>query len=207
MMNVSALSVPQLDAQVVARARSESDTMPGYKAMWMGVCLEYIEFTMFFVVYFVARWFYPHDFQAGAARLWTMGGVLITLVMVTGGYMLTRGLASMRLGQRKKALAWFVVAMLVGAMYPVLKWHEWQWNHAHGVDAAAGIFVVVYYYVTIAHSIHACWGLMAMGWGAACLASGGYSTEDFRGLESVATYWHATDLAWLMLFALFYAFA
>ena len=98
MMNVSALSVPQLDAQVVARARSESDTMPGYKAMWMGVCLEYIEFTMFFVVYFVARWFYPHDFQAGAARLWTMGGVLITLVMVTSGYMLTQGLASMRLG-------------------------------------------------------------------------------------------------------------
>jgi len=206
-MNIGTLPLTQAEAVAVDEPRVVPDTMPGYKAMWMGVCLEYIEFTMFFVVYFVARWFYPQEFQQGAAKLWTLGGVLITLVMVTSGYMLTRGLACMRLGQRRKALGWFVAAILLGAMYPVLKWQEWQWNHAHGVDAAAGIFVAVYYYVTIAHSIHACWGLMSMGWGASCLALGGYSTEDFRGLESVATYWHATDLAWLMLFALFYAFA
>lgn len=206
---MNAVTVPlfQPDSNEVESALVLPDTMPGYKAMWMGVCLEYIEFTMFFVVYFVARWFYPQDFQSGAARLWTLGGALITLVMISSGYLLTRGLASMRSGRRRQALGWFVVALLVGTLYPVLKWQEWQWNHQHGVDAAAGIFVVVYYYVTIAHSIHACWGLMGMCWGAGCLACGGYSTEDFRGLESVATYWHATDLAWLMLFALFYAFA
>ena len=206
-MNTGVLPLPPADAEAAPEVPSVPDTMPGYKAMWMGVCLEYIEFTMFFVVYFVARWFYPHEFQSGAARLWTVGGVLITLTMVTSGYLLTRGLASMRRGQRRKALGWFVVAMLIAAMYPVLKWQEWQWNQAHGVDASAGIFVVVYYYVTIAHTIHACWGLMGMGWGVTGLALGVYSAEDHRGLESVATYWHATDLAWLMLFALFYAFA
>lgn len=113
----------------------------------------------------------------------------------------------MQLGRRRHALAWFSAALLLGCLYPVLKWQEWQWNHHHGVDASAGIFVVVYYYVTIAHSIHACWGLMGMSWGVGNLALGRYTPEDFKGLESVATYWHATDLAWLMLFALFYAFA
>ena len=34
---------------------------------------------------------------------------------------------------------------------------------------------------------------------------GTYSSTDVRGLEALATYWHATDLVWLMIFALFYA--
>ena len=41
-----------------------------------------------------------------------------------------------------------------------------------------------------------------------CLARakvGTYSSTDVRGLEALATYWHATDLVWLMIFALFYA--
>ncbi len=46
-----------------------------------------------------------------------------------------------------------------------------------------------------------------MGWCTARLAAGGYSTADHRGLHSLATYWHATDLVWLMLFGLFYAYA
>ena len=42
---------------------------------------------------------------------------------------------------------------------------------------------------------------------AARLGTGAYSAADHRGLESLAIYWHATDLVWLMLFGLFYAFA
>ena len=61
-------------------ARVPSDSLPGLKGMWVAVCLEYLEFTMFFSVYFVARWFHPQAFQEGAARLWTWGGVAVTLV-------------------------------------------------------------------------------------------------------------------------------
>ncbi len=181
--------------------------MPGYRAMWVGISLELLEFTVFFAVYFSARWFHPAAFQSGASRLWTAGGLMITAVMVTSGWMLTCMLASLRAGRRAAAQRWLVAALLVGLAYPLLKVLEWRWNQAHGLDAGAGIFVVVYYYLTINHFIHSSWGLLGMGWGLARLATGAYSPQDCRGLESLAIYWHATDLVWLMIFGLFYVFA
>ena len=66
--------------------------------------------------------------------------------------------------------------------------------------------MVVYYYLTINHFIHACWGLMGMAWILVGLCAGSYSADDCRGPQALAIYWHATDLVWLMIFALFYAF-
>lgn len=181
--------------------------LPGYKAMWVGICLECLEFAVFFAVYFSARWHHPQAFQQGAARLWTLGGLLITLVMVGSGYLLTRMVRSLESGRRRAAQAWLGLALLTGLAYPVLKLSEWQWNLSQGLDAGAGIFVVVYYYLTINHFIHASWGLLGMAWILLRMSLGSYSAADCRGPQALATYWHATDLVWLMIFALFYAFA
>ena len=179
---------------------------PGYKAMWIGICLECLEFTVFFAVYFTARWHYPQAFQEGPTRLSTLSGLCITLVMVSSGFMLTRMVHHLEAGRRQRATAWMAAALATGLVYPVLKIFEWQWNLAQGLDASAGIFVVVYYYLTINHFIHACWGLMGMAWILVGLCAGGYSADDCRGPQALAIYWHATDLVWLMIFALFYAF-
>ena len=184
-----------------------ADSRPGYKAMWVGICLECLEFAVFFAVYFSARWHHPQAFQQGAARLWTLGGLMITLVMVTSGYLLTRMVHSLQSGQRRAAQGWLWLALLVGLVYPVLKVSEWHWNLSQGLNASAGIFVVVYYYLTINHFIHASWGLLGMASILLRMSLGGYSAEDCRGPQALATYWHATDLVWLMIFALFYAFA
>lgn len=190
-----------------APAPASRPALPGHRAMWVGICLEFLEFTVFFAVYFSARWNHPQAFQEGAARLWTTGGVLITAAMVSSGWLLTRMLAAMRAGRRRAAQGWLAAALLAGLAYPVVKVLEWQWNQAQGLDTSAGIFVVVYWYLTINHFIHASWGLLGMAWGLARLGTGAYSAADHRGLESLAIYWHATDLVWLMLFGLFYAFA
>lgn len=181
--------------------------VPGYMAMWVGICLEFIEFTLFFVVYFTSRWHHPQEFRDGAHRLWTGGGVAITVAMVTSGWLLTRVVASMRENRRQAAAGWLGLALLAGLVYPMVKFFEWRWNMANGLTAGSGIFVVVYWYLTINHFIHASWGLIGMTWCLGRLTTGGYSAQDHRGLVAMATYWHATDLVWLMLFALFYAFA
>lgn len=203
----AALNLPVDTPTEALPALATAPSMPGFKAMWVCVCLEFIEFTVFFVVYFVARWHHPQAFQEGASRLWTAGGVAVTLAMVTSGYGLTRALDAHKAGDTRRALWWQGAALAVALVYPVIKVLEWRWNAAHGLDASAGIFVVVYYYLTINHFIHACWGLTGMGWCLARARGGAYTRDDARGLESLATYWHATDLVWLMIFALFYAFA
>ncbi len=179
---------------------------PGYKAMWVGICLECLEFTVFFAVYFTSRWHYPDAFQQGPARLSTLSGLCITLVMVSSGYMLTRMVQQLQAGRRLQAQRWMAAALATGLLYPVLKLFEWQWNLAQGLDTSAGIFMVVYYYLTINHFIHACWGLLGMVWILVGLWAGGYSADNCRGPQALAIYWHATDLVWLMIFALFYAF-
>lgn len=181
--------------------------LPGHRAMWVGICLEFIEFAVFFAVYFSARWFQPQAFQEGASRLWTTGGVLITAIMVSSGWLLTRMLRAMQADDRRGAQRWLLAALGVGLAYPLVKLAEWRWNVGQGLDAQAGIFVVVYYYLTINHFVHSSWGLLGMAFGLFRLQRGAYSREDHRGLESLAIYWHATDLVWLMIFSLFYAFA
>lgn len=183
------------------------DRIPGHRAMWVAICLEFVEFAVFFAVYFSARWHHPQEFQAGAHKLWTTGGVLVTLSMVTSGWLLTRALAALGTHRRRSALRWMLAALTVGLLYPGMKFLEWRWNLAHGLNASAGIFVIVYWYLTINHFVHASWGLLGMAWCTARLATGGYSAVDHRGLQSLAIYWHATDLVWLMLFGLFYAYA
>ncbi len=179
---------------------------PGFTGMWVGISLEFFEFSVFFAVYFTTRALNPQAFHEGAQRLWATVGLGITMVMVTSGYFLTRTVDAVRRGQQAAARRWIVAALVTALGYPLLKFFEVGWNQAHGLRAHADVFVTVYYYLTINHLVHASWGIMGMAWVTARLFMGTYRSDDLRGLETLAVYWHATDIVWLMLFTFFYAF-
>ena len=179
---------------------------PGYTGMWVGITAEFFEFAVFFVVYFVARWSYPAVFREGAPKLWTLGGVLITVVMLTSGYLLVRTVQAVRRDDQRAARAWMTGAFIVALGYPLLKWLEIQWNPSHGVIAGNNAFFTVYYYLTINHFMHSAWGILGMGFVLVRVWQGAYRPGRLKGVESMAIYWHATDMVWLMLFSLFYAF-
>ena len=87
------------------------------------------------------------------------------------------------------------------------KFLEVTWNLAHGIDGSSGIFFTVYYYLTFNHLVHASWGIIGMIWVLVRLAFRGYTPEEYSGLEALASYWHATDIIWLVLFPFFYVLA
>ncbi len=195
--------VPPSSASPVAPAIGHR---PGYTAMWVGITCEFVEFAVFFTVYFIARWSYPDVFRAGAPKLWTLGGLLITLVMLTSGYFLVRTVLAVRRDDQRAARVWMSSAFIVSLGYPLLKWLEIQWNPAHGVIAGNNAFFTVYYYLTINHFMHSAWGILGMAWVLLRVWQGAYRPGNLKGVESMAIYWHATDIVWLMLFSLFYAF-
>lgn len=123
-MNQLALPSNTLDVEDSAPT-VQLPPLPGFKGMWVAGCLEYLEFAVFFSVYFVSRWFNPQAFQEGAARLWTLGGVCVTLVMVTSGYALTQALDAYRNNDVRRALKWQWTALLIGLCYPLIKVLEW----------------------------------------------------------------------------------
>ncbi len=181
--------------------------VPGNKGIWAGITCEFIEFLVLFIVYFVARSHFPEEFRQGAARLSPLAGTVITLVMVSSSLCIAASVASIRAGKRQVSLYWLIAGLLVALGYPLAKYLEFRWNMAHGIHGSSGIFFTVYYYLTINHLVHAFWGILGIGWVLARHLFGGYSAEDYSGLEALACYWHATDIIWLTIFPFFYVLA
>lgn len=181
--------------------------IPGNKGIWVGICCEFVEFAVLFIVYFVARAHFPEAFEQGSERLSRVSGTIITLLMVTSSYLLAESIASLRDGSRRRSL-WFLLGGLVVALgYPVAKLLEIRWNLAHGINGQSGIFFTVYYYLTFNHLVHAMWGIIGMLWVLGRHLAGAYSADDHSGLEALASYWHATDIIWLVIFPFFYVLA
>ncbi len=181
-----------------------SRRIPGHRGMWVGIACELVEFGLLFCVYFIARVHFPDAFHAGPGHLNQTLGTLITLLMVTSSYFIASSVAAIRAGQRRRSILWLAAGLVVALGYPITKYLEIRWNLAHGVDSSAGVFVIVYYYLTINHLVHASWGILGMIWVLGRHLAGAYGTEEHNGLESLGSYWHATDIIWLVLFPLFY---
>ena len=177
---------------------------PGNKGIWAGITCEFVEFTVMFAIYFIARAHFPEAFQQGAERLSRVAGTVITLIMVTSSFLVAASVNALRNQRRSQAVLALSAALVVALGYPVAKALEFSWNLAHGIDGGAGIFFTVYYYLTFNHLVHASWGILGMIWVLIRLAKGAYSAEEHAGLEALGSYWHATDLVWLVIFPLFY---
>jgi cytochrome c oxidase subunit 3 len=178
--------------------------IPGNKGIWVGITCEFVEFLVLFLVYFAARVHFPHDFEQGGDRLSRLSGTIITLLMVTSSFFIACSVATIRAGRRRASIGWLVAGLLVALGYPVAKYFEFQWNLAQGIRGDSGIFFTVYYYLTLNHLVHATWGILGILWVLARHLWGGYSSEEYSGLEALASYWHATDIIWLVLFSFFY---
>ncbi len=181
--------------------------IPGNRGIWVGIACVFVEFGVLFIVYFVARAHFPEMFRNGAELLSRTSGTLITLFMISSSFCLAASVVSIRNGERKTSLRWLIGALVLAFGYPITKFFEIQWNLAHGVDAQAGVFVGAYYYLTLNHLVHASWGILGMLWVFVRHAAGVYSAEEYSGLEALASYWHSTDIIWLVIFPFFYVLA
>ena len=186
------------------REEQPNGRVPGNKGMWVGISCEFVEFLVLFAVYFIARAHFPEAFEQGGERLSRLAGTAITLLMVTSSFFIACSVATLRAGRRRASIVWLVAGLVVALGYPVAKYLEIQWNLAHGINGESGIFFTVYYYLTLNHLVHATWGILGILWVLARHLAGGYSTEDYSGLEALACYWHATDIIWLVIFPFFY---
>ena len=201
-MSAATLALEMPPSQPLASGR-----IPGNKGIWVGICCEFVEFLVLFIVYFVARSHFPESFEQGADRLSRLSGTVITLLMVTSSFFIACSVNTMRAGQRQRSIYWLIAGLIVALGYPMAKVLEINWNLAHGINGESGSFFTVYYYLTFNHLVHATWGILGMLWVLARHLAGGYSSDDYVGLEALASYWHATDIIWLVIFPFFYVLA
>lgn len=201
------MTVTMQSTAVLVPETSENGWIPGNRGIWVGITCELIEFTLMFVVYFMARWYYPEVFSESLGRLSTGAGLTITLCMLSSSASLATSVVLIRQGHVQGSRYALWLGLLLALCYPIAKVWEIRWNLAHGIDGDAGIFFGVYYYLTFNHLVHAGWGILGMVWCVVRHGLNGYSEDDHAGLEALACYWHATDMVWLIIFSLFYVLA
>ncbi len=194
-------------AYVSGTAVGVGGRIPGNKGIWVGITCEFVEFALMFIVYFIARYHNPEAFRNGPELIWTTAGAINTVLMVTSSFFIACAVGAMKEDNVCRARYWMLAAIVTALGYPIVKMFEIDWNLAHGIDGKAGIFYTVYYYLTLNHLVHACWGILGMGWVFARMSMKAYSAEQHDGLEALACYWHATDIIWLAIFPLFYVLA
>ena len=86
--------------------------VPGNKGIWVGICCEFVEFLVLFIVYFVARAHFPDAFHTGAERLSQTAGVVITLLMVSSSFFIACSVTRLRTGRRRESIAWLIALSL-----------------------------------------------------------------------------------------------
>ena len=178
--------------------------VPGNRGMWVGILCEVTEFALMFLAYAWFKQVHPADFHHGPAMLNTASGVWNTVVMLTSGYFAVRALLAIRRSDAAAARNWLVATLAGGIAFLLIKAWEFSWNIDHGVVGTGNSFVAMYYYLTFNHLVHVVWGCLGLIWAILRTSFGAYSPEDHDGLEAAVLYWHATDLAWIVIFPLLY---
>ncbi|MEH6579291.1 MAG: cytochrome c oxidase subunit 3 family protein [Amphritea sp.] len=184
----------------------KANRIPGNGAVWVGIFSEMSEFALMFMVYFVAKVHYQEIFSEGPLKLNTLAGTLNTLAMLTSSYFVARAMLSIRQNRLQACVYWLWGAVGCGVVYLIIKYWEYRWNVAHGIEVETNLFFGVYYYMTFNHFLHVGWGSGAILWAIYRLKSGAYSAENHEGLEAIACYWHMIDLTWIVMFPLLYVF-
>ncbi|MCG8428904.1 MAG: cytochrome c oxidase subunit 3 family protein [Chromatiales bacterium] len=178
--------------------------IPGNTAIWVAIFSEMSEFALMFIVYFIAKVHNPEVFEAGPGKLNTMAGMLNTLALLSSSYFVAKSVQAIRLDQVQQSIRWLSASVATGVIYLVIKYWEFTWNEAQGYSVDTDLFFTVYYYMTFNHFLHVGWGSGALLWGIYRLKNGAYNSQEHEGLETIASYWHMIDLAWIVIFPLLY---
>ncbi|MEE9352002.1 MAG: cytochrome c oxidase subunit 3 family protein [Thiotrichaceae bacterium] len=184
--------------------KEQAKSIPGNWAIWAAILAEMSEFAIMFIVYFLAKVHNPEVFAEGPTRLNTLAGTSNTLIMLTSSFFVVRAVIAIRENKPTESARWLWGAALLGGLYLVIKYFEYQWNTAQGLETETNIFYAVYYYVTFNHFLHVGWGSVAILWVIYRLNTGIYTKDEHEGLLNVAVYWHMIDLAWITIFPLLY---
>ena len=185
-------------------SEQEAGRIPGNIPIWVGILSELTEFGIFFVAYFIAKFYYPEVFTEGPQSLHTLLGVTNTIILLTSSYFMAKAMANIRLNNKPKCERYLWLAFFCGCLYFIIKTWEFYWNDLQGLGPSTSEFFTVYYYMTFNHFLHVGWASCAILWVIFRLRSGAYSAEENSGLEALAVYWHMIDLMWILIFPLLY---
>jgi cytochrome c oxidase subunit III len=182
--------------------------------MWLFVFTELFLFAGLFLVYAVFRLKYSEGFHLASQELNVTIGTINSIILLLSGMTMGIAYTTIQKGEYRKTVYLLVASLLLGIIFLVNKYFEWEVKLEHGlypgseelINLSRGdiMFFGLYFIMTGLHALHLIAGLIFIGIVIWRIRGGHVHSTKFALLENCSLYWHLVDLVWLFLFPLFY---
>lgn len=204
---MDASSLPAQDDLASARAQAQAHdkgSLPGDLAVWIFIWSELLVFALFFIGYAVVRTYNIEEFVQYQDTLDRTSGAINTALLLTASWFVARAVAAIRVDRTALTANYLMGGIVCGAGFIVVKLIEYSAKFDAGIDLSTNTFYFFYLALTFFHFMHVILGMVILFAVWNKTRKGGYSSMDYHGLETGASYWHMVDLVWLILFPLVY---
>jgi nitric oxide reductase NorE protein len=170
--------------------------LPGELMMWVLILSELAVFGAGLLAFLAVRLTDPAGFAEAQTHLHRTGAAANTLVLVTSGWLAALATRAAETGDIRRLRLLLAPAILLGAVFLVLKGSEYADLFAQGIGTETHAFYTFSFLLTGFHAAHVLAGMVLLalvGW----LASP-------KAVETGAAFWHMVDLVWVLLFPVVY---
>ena len=178
--------------------------LPGDFALWIFIFAEMLVFGVLFVAYAFTRAYHIELFNESQLTLSRISGAINTLVLITSSYFVVRGVTAIKQGVSKQCAYWLTGAFLLGGIFISIKLVEFHAKYAADISMSTNAFYMFYLSLTFFHFMHVLMGMIILAFIIVKVRRGGYSAQDYVGVETGASFWHMVDFLWIILFPLVY---
>jgi len=180
------------------------EDLPGDFAIWIFIFAEMLAFGVLFVAYAFTRANNVELFNASQLTLSRTSGAINTLVLITSSYFVVQGVATIKHGLNRQCAHWLTGAFLLGGVFVGIKIVEFHAKFAADITMSTNNFYMFYLSLTFFHFMHVLMGMIILACIIVKARGGGYSAQDYVGVETGASFWHMVDFLWIILFPLVY---
>ena len=170
--------------------------LPGELLMWVLILSEIAVFGAGLIAFLAVRLTDPAGFAEAQSHLHRTGAAANTLVLVTSGWLAALAVKAAEAGQLRRLRLLLAPAILLGAVFLILKGSEYADLFAQGIGTETHAFYTFSFLLTGFHAAHVLAGMVLLalvGW-----------LGTPKAVETGAAFWHMVDLVWLILFPLVY---
>ncbi len=174
--------------------------------MWVFLGSEVMFFTALIGSYLILR--------VGNPGAWPEGGpkevlnipitATNTFLLICSSVAMVKAFASIAAGNQRGLVGWLWTTAAMGAAFVGVQAYEYRQLIHHGFVPSEGLFGSTFYIMTGFHGFHVSMGVICLAWVALKAMRGGYTMQDYRGVEVIGLYWHFVDLVWIILFTIVY---
>jgi len=187
--------------------------VPGEVGIWVFILGDMVIFGLFFIVFVYYRGLDIELYLQSQAALNQNYGAINTLFLLASSWFVAMAVDDMRSKTTRLAPRFFVLAMLCGLGFAVVKIIEYREKITAGITMTTNDFYMYYYIFTGLHFLHVLIGmgvLVFLWYKARAVVQrkgelpNGNNEKEMMLIESGASYWHMVDLLWIVLFPLLY---